>query len=117
MSYGKKSHSFQKKSGRDFGGSSGRSGRGFSRPSFGSGRSSRLELTSVTCAACGKKTEVPFKPTGDKPVYCRDCFQNNPRPNGPRPNRHERREQSSISSEEFDNINDKLDKIMQKLGI
>lgn len=28
----------------------------------------------VTCANCGKQTTVPFKPTGDRPVYCRDCF-------------------------------------------
>jgi len=27
------------------------------------------------CANCGKETEVPFQPRGDKPVYCRDCFQ------------------------------------------
>jgi CxxC-x17-CxxC domain-containing protein len=37
------------------------------------GRRNR-ELTEVTCAACGVVTEVPFKPTGTKPVYCRDCF-------------------------------------------
>ncbi len=28
----------------------------------------------VVCADCGKETEVPFEPRGDKPVYCRDCF-------------------------------------------
>ena len=28
----------------------------------------------VTCAACGKETEVPFEPKDDRPVYCRDCF-------------------------------------------
>ncbi|MBV8721970.1 MAG: hypothetical protein JO277_07460, partial [Candidatus Eremiobacteraeota bacterium] len=22
--------------------------------------------------------EVPFNPRGDKPVYCRDCFQSRP---------------------------------------
>lgn len=32
------------------------------------------EMTAVTCAGCGVNTEVPFKPTGTKPVYCRDCF-------------------------------------------
>jgi len=32
-------------------------------------------MTNVTCSDCGKETEVPFKPTGDRPVYCRDCFQ------------------------------------------
>lgn len=29
---------------------------------------------SVICAACGQETTVPFQPTGDRPVYCRDCF-------------------------------------------
>jgi CxxC-x17-CxxC domain-containing protein len=28
----------------------------------------------VTCDECGKETTVPFKPTGSKPVLCRDCF-------------------------------------------
>jgi CxxC-x17-CxxC domain-containing protein len=27
-----------------------------------------------TCAQCGKQTEVPFQPRGDKPVYCLDCY-------------------------------------------
>jgi CxxC-x17-CxxC domain-containing protein len=29
----------------------------------------------ATCANCGKETEVPFQPRGDRPVYCRDCFR------------------------------------------
>jgi len=32
------------------------------------------QLYSVKCANCGKQTEVPFKPSGDRPVYCRDCY-------------------------------------------
>jgi CxxC-x17-CxxC domain-containing protein len=28
----------------------------------------------ATCSECGKSCEVPFRPTGDKPVYCNDCF-------------------------------------------
>jgi len=28
----------------------------------------------VVCADCGKNTEVPFKPSGDRPVYCKECF-------------------------------------------
>ena len=27
------------------------------------------------CAECGKDTEVPFEPRGDKPVYCSDCYR------------------------------------------
>ncbi len=32
------------------------------------------QMFPVVCADCGKETEVPFEPRGDKPVYCRDCF-------------------------------------------
>lgn len=32
------------------------------------------ELFSATCSECHKKCEVPFKPSGDKPVYCSACF-------------------------------------------
>ncbi len=28
----------------------------------------------AVCAECGQSCEVPFKPTGDRPVYCRNCF-------------------------------------------
>ena len=28
----------------------------------------------AVCANCGTETMVPFKPTSDRPVYCRDCF-------------------------------------------
>lgn len=29
----------------------------------------------ATCADCGKGFELPFKPTGERPVYCPVCFQ------------------------------------------
>ena len=28
----------------------------------------------TVCAACGVNTTVPFRPRGDRPVYCRTCF-------------------------------------------
>ena len=28
----------------------------------------------VTCAQCGGIAEVPFRPKGDRPVYCNFCF-------------------------------------------
>ncbi|MCL5780783.1 MAG: zinc-ribbon domain containing protein [Firmicutes bacterium] len=37
------------------------------------------EMFPATCAACGVGTEVPFRPSGDRPVYCRDCFSRNSR--------------------------------------
>jgi len=27
------------------------------------------------CSECGKDCEVPFKPSGDKPIFCSDCFR------------------------------------------
>lgn len=32
------------------------------------------EMFDVTCSDCGQETKVPFKPDGERPVYCRDCF-------------------------------------------
>ena len=41
----------------------------------GGGVSSRpREMYPAVCANCGTETEVPFKPTGVRPVYCNDCF-------------------------------------------
>ena len=28
----------------------------------------------ATCADCKKECEIPFKPTGDRPMYCKECF-------------------------------------------
>lgn len=43
--------------------------------SYGRGPSGPREMHDVTCSDCGKATQVPFKPTEGRPVYCRDCFQ------------------------------------------
>lgn len=40
--------------------------------SFG-GRTPR-QMHTATCAQCGQATEVPFRPRGDRPVYCSDCY-------------------------------------------
>lgn len=63
---------------RDFNRSGGRSGRSFDGGrgfGGGRGRSERPEMFSTTCDQCGKDCEVPFRPSGDKPVYCSDCFE------------------------------------------
>lgn len=46
--------------------------RGNSRGGFG--RPER-QMYDAICSECGCKTKVPFEPSGDKPVYCRDCYQ------------------------------------------
>jgi CxxC-x17-CxxC domain-containing protein len=32
------------------------------------------QMHKATCADCKKECEVPFKPSGDRPVYCKECF-------------------------------------------
>ena len=57
--------------GRSFGGDRGRDG------GFGGRRDrERPEMHKAICSSCGKECEVPFRPTGDKPVFCSDCFKN-----------------------------------------
>src|SRR5512135_2881953 len=43
-----------------------------------SGGGGAREMHPATCASCGKQTQVPFLPRGDKPVYCSDCFSKQP---------------------------------------
>lgn len=62
----------------DSGGSSYGSGGGFgSRSSggFGGGARAPREMFPATCSSCGQTTQVPFRPTSGKPVYCSNCFQ------------------------------------------
>lgn len=38
-------------------------------------RSDKQEMYTAVCDECGKNCEVPFKPTGSKPVFCSECFE------------------------------------------
>jgi len=81
--------------------------RGRPRRDFNSrGRERReVEMTKVICSECGEECEVPFKPTSSKPVYCKDCFAKKGGSSG------------KISSKDFEEINEKLDKIIKALKI
>ena len=57
---------------RDFGRNSGGGNRGGRR--FDSRGGGNRPMHRATCSQCGKDCEVPFRPTGDKPVYCSSCF-------------------------------------------
>src|SRR3989344_4490593 len=93
-------------------------GRNFGRRSFGGDRGGDREMHSAVCSNCGKNCEVPFEPTGSKPVYCFDCFKkmgggrdsNRFQYRGPR--RDEPRPQNN---EQLDAINRKVDKILEIL--
>lgn len=52
-----------------------RRSRNSERGGFSSYRSAPRQMFPTTCSECGKSTEVPFQPRGDKPVYCSDCYR------------------------------------------
>lgn len=109
---------------RDFGRDRrGGGGRDFKRRDFD--RPQQMHKT--ICSNCGKECEVPFKPTGSKPVFCRECFQNN---RGGAEN-FQRRSYDDDNKREFSNnrpqsqenyqqqfnaLNEKLDKILRLLS-
>jgi CxxC-x17-CxxC domain-containing protein len=41
---------------------------------YNRGRAEHRTQYTAICAACGAETRVPFVPKGDRPVYCRACF-------------------------------------------
>lgn len=61
-----------------YGGSGGNGGNGGNAGGYGGGyggdRRPR-QMYDAVCANCGKTAQVPFQPTGARPVYCSDCFQ------------------------------------------
>lgn len=119
-------------------------GGGFSRPSFNGPRKSfdrgfngPSETFKATCNKCHKPCEVPFRPNGKKPVFCKDCFvrddSRDARPNGSsygnsyekrsfdRPERSERPQapvedpRIGAMQRELTVIHEKLDTLIQSL--
>lgn len=35
----------------------------------------RAEMHPAVCSKCGKSCSVPFKPTGNRPIFCSNCFE------------------------------------------
>lgn len=103
---------------RDFG------RRDFGRRDFG-GRGSDRQMHKAVCSNCGKDCEVPFRPTGDRPVFCSDCFEKNQRGsdsrrfedrNPRRSNFEDRSGGQSSNQEQFKMLNAKIDKILSLLN-
>lgn len=119
-----------------FGGGRGGSG---GRPSFGHGDDrggrggyDKPQMHKAICDDCGAPCELPFRPTGDKPVFCRDCFSKGGNGGKSAPRRddsfRERRDDSyreprkeaarepvapGITKEQFEMLNNKLDKLLR----
>ena len=70
--------------GSSYGGGSTYSSDGFGSSRGGSYGGGQREMHPAVCAECNKDTEVPFLPTGDRPVYCSDCFSKRPAPTSQR---------------------------------
>ena len=105
---------------RDF-----RDNRGSGGDRFDSGR---RQMHSATCGECGQRCEVPFKPSGDRPVFCKDCFQSkggrnpshdsgNPRfaPKSFGDDNRANNGESGVSRAQLDSLNVKLDRIIALL--
>ena len=86
---------------------------GFNRKFGGRDSGRRLDMVKVTCDECGKKCEVPFKPTEGKPVYCSECFEKK----GGKSSSRNKGDSSGLSANQYNILNAKLDKIMHALNI
>ncbi|MCX6792817.1 MAG: hypothetical protein NTY12_02230 [Candidatus Falkowbacteria bacterium] len=83
---------------------SGRFDRRDSRPSFAD-----KQMFKVNCDKCHKECEVPFKPSGDKPVFCNDCFVKGDKGAG-------RSGGSSVDyTKQFEMLSSKLDSLLKIL--
>jgi CxxC-x17-CxxC domain-containing protein len=111
---------------RDSGSFGGRAGGKRSDRSFGGRNSGRrpLEMHKVICDKCGQECEVPFKPTSSKPVYCNDCFRKGENFESRKPSQYSNRPSGKFESDkpdkykkEFEQINEKLDRILQALEL
>ncbi len=99
----------------------------------GRGNSGGTTMHDAVCAECGNNCKVPFFPSGNKPVYCSNCFEQRdggddnaraPRRNNfDRPQFSEKRNFSAPrsnnqdnDSKKFDQLNAKLDKVIKTLN-
>ncbi len=87
--------------------SPGRGGRENRRESRGRSNYEEKRMYETVCEKCGNTCEVPFRPTGGKPVYCSDCFQKGDNGGG---------KKNAQMDEKFEILNIKLDRIMKMLA-
>jgi len=71
-------------------------------------RRSDRQSFKATCDECGSKCEVPFRPSGDKPIFCEKCF-------GGKRGSSSSRGGSDQYEKQFEMVNTKLDKILKMI--
>lgn len=125
------------------GGGGFKGGFGGGRPSFqkkpwdnNRGGDREVVMHKAVCGECGKSCEVPFRPSGDKPVYCNNCFgakkeggDRGPRPDfgnrgpkrdfndrpAPRPDFGNAVSSQDESKKQLRDINIKLDRLIESI--
>lgn len=93
------------------------SDRRYERRDFGGDREAPRQMHEAVCSDCGKTCQIPFRPSGDRPVYCSDCFAKTngaePRRNFDRNDRRDDRGGNRPPFRKFDN--DSSGKSLRKL--
>ncbi|MFA7252303.1 MAG: CxxC-x17-CxxC domain-containing protein [Candidatus Paceibacterota bacterium] len=121
---------FNRGGGNSFGGGHGGHGGGFRARGngFGGGDRGPVTMHDVICSDCRKNCQVPFRPSNDKPVYCKDCFAKHGGPDransGPMPRRDsfggnrpaDNFAQNDIKTQ-LSMINIKLDKLLKSANL
>lgn len=97
--------------------------RGGNRFGGGGGRRDSYDrpvMHKTVCSKCGNDCEVPFRPTGAKPVYCNNCFRtmrdSEPRRFEGKDSRGPRNAPEDQYKKQFESLNWKLDKILKILA-
>ena len=80
--------------------------------------SGRRQMHKAVCDECGKNCEVPFKPSGGKPIYCSSCFEGKEGGGSRRSSRRgsgsENRDNTNKQLlEQVSSLNNKLDRILK----
>jgi len=94
------------------------SGRRLGKGNFRRRDSGRREMHQAVCDKCGKDCEVPFKPSGDKPIFCSNCFERKDSGSQKSPRRSgfgERDNTNKQLLEQVSSLNEKLDRILKIL--
>ena len=123
MAFHRDSGSGGKRGGQRFGGpkpSFGGGGKSFGG-GFGGDRDRKPMMHSATCADCGSRCQVPFKPNGSKPVLCSNCFGGNEGGNSFAPKRYDDKPRRTFGSGDvavtdmLKEINNKLDLVIRSM--
>jgi CxxC-x17-CxxC domain-containing protein len=102
-----------------------RGGKRFGNQGYGD-RDEGPQLFQTVCDGCGDECEVPFKPNGKKPVFCRACFKKNSPEEGGFERREKReprggfdkgprREDKPDYKQQFEMLSFKMDMVLKAL--